>query len=158
VTNDEREQGHRALLNLGHTFGHAYETVTNYSDRLLHGEAVALGMCLAFQFSVRLNLCPQADYARLCAHIKSAGLPIDPHEIDGAPFDCDTLIDIMTQDKKARDGVIRFVLTHGIGEAFIHEQIDEAELRAFLQAPNKHKTQTDKTNIKSKQINKHKGC
>lgn len=143
VTQDEREQGKRALLNLGHTFGHAYETVTHYSDRLLHGEAVALGMCLAFQFSVRLNLCPQADCERFCAHIKSAGLPSNPHEIDGAPFDANMLMDIMAQDKKARDGVIRLVLTRGIGEAFVHEQIDEAELRAFMQ------TQTD---------NKHKGC
>jgi 3-dehydroquinate synthase len=117
VAEDERESGRRALLNLGHTFGHAIEVALGYSDTLLHGEAVAIGMVLAFDLSARLGLCPPEDAARVRRHVGAVGLPTAPP----ATLACSAadLIGLMQQDKKVRDGKITFVLAHGIGKAFV---------------------------------------
>ncbi|MCA0964353.1 3-dehydroquinate synthase [Salipiger bermudensis] len=119
VVRDETEQGDRALLNLGHTFCHALEAATGYSDRLLHGEGVAIGCALAFELSSRLGLCPQEDPSRLRAHLKAMGMKTDLADIPGALPDAETLYDLMGQDKKVVDGAIRFVLARGIGQAFV---------------------------------------
>lgn len=123
VAADERETGRRALLNLGHTFGHALETETGYGDRLLHGEAVALGMVLAFDLSVRLGLCPPEDAERLRRHLRAVGLPTRLGEIEGG-WDTAALLRHMAKDKKVRDGRLTFVLTRGIGRAFVSSDVD----------------------------------
>ncbi len=129
---DERESGDRALLNLGHTFGHALEAECGYDGRLLHGEAVAIGMVMAFDFSAKLDLCAQADADRLRAHFKNIGLPVSPLEIVGQKWSAKALIGHMEKDKKIRDGRIAFVLAHGIGKAFTPAFADRADLLAFL--------------------------
>jgi 3-dehydroquinate synthase len=131
VAADERETGSRALLNLGHTFAHALEAEAGYGGGLLHGEAVAVGMVLAFELSARLRLCPAADVERVRRHLASVGLPTRPPAAvgeDGAG----RLIDRMEQDKKVRDGQIAFVLAHGIGKAYVDRNVDRAEVRAVL--------------------------
>lgn len=119
VTRDETEQGDRALLNLGHTFCHALEAATGYSDRLLHGEGVAVGCALAFELSARLGLCSQEDPSRVRAHLRTMGMKTELGDIDGDLPDADALLGLMGQDKKVIDGQLRFVLARGIGEAFV---------------------------------------
>jgi 3-dehydroquinate synthase len=130
VAADERETAQRALLNLGHTFGHALEATLGYGNELLHGEGVAIGMTLAFDMSVRLGLAPAADAARVRRHLAAVGLPTRPPGLHG---DVDRLLALMAQDKKVRDGRITFVLARGIGKAFIARDVDTEVVRAVLQ-------------------------
>jgi len=132
VAADERETGQRALLNLGHTFGHALEAETGYGTALLHGEAVAIGMMLAFDLSVRLGLCPADDAARARRHLTDIGLPVDLSGIAKADWTSARLIDHMGLDKKVRDGRIAFVLAHGIGGAFLTRDVDPDAVRGVL--------------------------
>ena len=132
VARDEREGGERALLNLGHTFGHALEASAGFSDRLLHGEAVALGMTLAFQFSARLGLLPHADSERVERHLAGVGLPTHLSDVPGGCPDADALMDLMAQDKKVKRGRLTFILARGIGAAFIAPDVDPADVRSFL--------------------------
>ncbi|MCC4297986.1 3-dehydroquinate synthase [Aurantimonas coralicida] len=133
VAADEREEGSRALLNLGHTFGHALEAAVGYdARRLVHGEGVAIGTVLAHRFSARLGLCPPADAERCAAHFAAVGLPTRISEIPGAPLDVATLMAGIGQDKKVRRGSLTFILTRGIGQAFIANDVDPAAVEAFL--------------------------
>lgn len=132
VARDERESGERALLNLGHTFGHALEAATGYSQRLLHGEGVAIGMALAFRLSERLGLSPAADTARLIQHLKAVGLPSTIADIPGARPDVDTLIGHMMHDKKVADGKLTFVLVRGLGRAFTTRDVSLNDVKAVL--------------------------
>jgi len=133
VSADEREAGQRALLNLGHTFGHALEAEIGYGDALLHGEAVAIGLAMAFDLSVRLGLCPAEDAARVRAHLDAIGLPTTPPpRVEG--WNVAALIDHMRQDKKVHGGRITFVLVRGIGRAFVARDIDLGEVEAMLAA------------------------
>ena len=132
VAADEHEGGVRALLNLGHTFGHALEAETGFSDKLLHGEAVALGTVMAFRFSKVLGLCAQAEVDKVIAHFEKTALPVDVHKYL-SEWDVDRLVEHMKSDKKVKDGKMVFILTRGIGKAFIDENIDEAVLRKFLE-------------------------
>ncbi len=135
VARDETETGDRALLNLGHTFGHALEAWTGYSDRLLHGEGVAIGICLAFRLSEALEACPPQTAARVAAHIKSIGLPTDIGDIPGGELpSADLLVDLMGQDKKVQDGQLTFILARDIGEAFITRDVSAERVRGFLQS------------------------
>ena len=119
VLRDEFEQGDRALLNLGHTFCHALEAATGYSDRLLHGEGVAIGCALAFELSARLGLCAQEDPSRVRAHFRAMGLRTDIADIAGDLPGPVALLELMGQDKKVVNGQLRFILAHGIGRAFV---------------------------------------
>ncbi len=119
VAADERDEGQRALLNLGHTFGHALEAGAGYSDRLLHGEAVAIGMVLAHEFSARIGLAPPEDAQRVQRHLKEVGLPTRIADIPGAPMSTEQLMGLIAQDKKVSRGTLTFILTRGIGQAFI---------------------------------------
>ena len=119
VERDETEQGDRALLNLGHTFCHALEAATGYSDRLLHGEGVAIGCALAFELSARLGLCSQEEPSRVRAHLKAMGMKTDLADIPGDLPSAQALLDLMGQDKKVVAGQLRFILARGIGEAFV---------------------------------------
>jgi len=132
VTRDERETGERALLNLGHTFGHALEASAGFSDRLLHGEAVALGMLLAFEFSIRLGLIGAAEAERARAHLAAVGLPTHLKGIPGGTPGTDELMDLIAQDKKVKRGKFTFILVRGIGQAFIANDVDAGDVRAFL--------------------------
>jgi 3-dehydroquinate synthase len=133
VAADEREEsGTRALLNLGHTFGHALEAFAGYSDRLLHGEAIAIGMRLAFAFSVELGLCPADDAARVARHFQAVGLPVDIVAIPGAKPTTDELLRLMAQDKKVKGGKLALVLVRGIGQAFVERDVSAPLLTAFL--------------------------
>ncbi len=132
VARDELETGDRALLNLGHTFGHALEAWCGFSDRLLHGEGVSIGMCLAFRFSEQLGHCPAGTSARVAAHLEAVGMPTRIGDIPGGKADADTLLRLMGQDKKVRDGQLTFILVRGIGEAFVARDVDPAKVRAFL--------------------------
>ncbi|WP_108484088.1 3-dehydroquinate synthase [Oceaniglobus ichthyenteri] len=132
VARDETEQGDRALLNLGHTFCHALESATGYSDRLLHGEGVAIGCGLAFEVSARLGLCPQEDPSRVRAHLKSMGMKTDLADIPGDLPDADTLIDLMGQDKKVMDGKINFIMARRIGQAFVTDDVPVTVLQTVL--------------------------
>jgi 3-dehydroquinate synthase len=134
VAADEREGGVRALLNLGHTFAHALEAACGYGDELLHGEAVALGMVLAFDLSVRLGLCPAADAERVRAHLAAVGLPIKLGGIKAGRPAPDALLAAIGHDKKAQGGRPRFVLARGIGQAFAGAEVAPAELEALLEA------------------------
>jgi 3-dehydroquinate synthase len=133
VAADEREQDARALLNLGHTFGHALEAECGYSDELLHGEAVAIGMVMAFDLSARLGLCSLEDAARVQRHLASVGLPTSPSWIDGRDWSAERLIRHMSRDKKVQDGRIAFVLAHGIGRAFFPAHAELDEISALLE-------------------------
>jgi len=132
VVRDETEQGERALLNLGHTFGHALEAATGYSGRLLHGEGVAVGMGLAFALSARLGLCPQEEPSRLAAHLRAMGMPASLSDVPGPLPDADVLLALMAQDKKVLDGRLRFVLARRIGEAFVTGDVPPDAVRALL--------------------------
>ncbi|GAA5626103.1 3-dehydroquinate synthase [Brucella sp. NBRC 12953] len=133
VARDERENGDRALLNLGHTFGHALETATGYdSSRLVHGEGVAIGMALAHRFSVKMNLCGVEAAERVEAHLKAVGLPTSLHEVPGGLPDAEKLMDYIAQDKKVARGALTFILTHGIGQSFIAKDVPPAAVLEFL--------------------------
>jgi 3-dehydroquinate synthase len=132
VARDEREHGERALLNLGHTFGHALEAACGFSDRLLHGEAVAAGMALAFAFSARQGLLPATEAERAIRHLADVGLPTRVKEIPGALPPVDHLMDLIAQDKKVKRGMLTFILVHGIGAAFVEAGVDPGAVRAFL--------------------------
>ncbi|MCA8883721.1 MAG: 3-dehydroquinate synthase [Rhodobacteraceae bacterium] len=123
VVRDETEQGDRALLNLGHTFCHALEAATGYSDRLLHGEGVAIGCALAFDLSARMGLCSQEDPSRVRAHLRAMGMKTDLSDIPGDLPDTAALIALMGQDKKVIDGKLRFILARGIGAAFVTDAV-----------------------------------
>ncbi|WGH78415.1 3-dehydroquinate synthase [Jannaschia ovalis] len=123
VARDETEQGDRALLNLGHTFCHALEAATGYSDRLLHGEGVALGCALAFDLSARLGLCPQEAPSRLRAHLQAMGMTRRLSDIPGDLPDAAALLELMGQDKKVVAGKLRFVLARDIGAAFVTSDV-----------------------------------
>ena len=134
VARDETEAGDRALLNLGHTFGHALEAWTGYSDRLLHGEAVAIGICLAARLSEELQLCPPQTAARIAAHLKAVGLPTTVQDIPG-PGELpspDEMVRIMRQDKKVRRGRLALILLRGIGNAFVTRDVEPDYLVEFL--------------------------
>ncbi len=133
VARDEKEHGDRALLNLGHTFGHALEAATGYSDRLLHGEGVAIGCALAFELSQRLNTCSQEAPSRVRAHLSTMGMKKDLSDIPGDLPDADGLIALMGQDKKVRDGQITFILARAIGEAFVSRDVDMAVVKTVLE-------------------------
>ena len=132
VARDETEEGDRALLNLGHTFGHALEAATGYSERLLHGEAVAIGCVLAFETSAALGLCEADVPARVIAHFDRIGLKARLADIPGTLPDADGLLSLMAQDKKVRDGRMAFVLARGIGEAFLSREADLGVVRSVL--------------------------
>ena len=132
VAEDETETGVRALLNLGHTFGHALESATGYSTRLLHGEGVAIGTVQAFRFSERQKLCAPGTAARVAKHLKSVGLPVHVSQIPGDLPPPATLLDIMRQDKKAQGGRLTFILAKGIGETFIARDVSEHDVLNFL--------------------------
>jgi 3-dehydroquinate synthase len=132
VARDERETGERALLNLGHTFGHALEAGAGFSGRLLHGEAIALGMVLAFEFSAAKGLIGQADAARARAHLAAVGLPTYLKDVPGGVPGIDALMDLIAQDKKVKHGKLTFILVRGIGQAFVENEVSAVEVRAFL--------------------------
>ncbi len=132
VARDEKETGDRALLNLGHTFGHALEAGAGYSSRLLHGEGVAIGMALAFAFSARLGLCPGQDVTRAIRHLEAAGLPTKISDVPGELPDTDGLMDLIAQDKKVSRGALTFILVRGIGQAYVAKDVDPQAVRAFL--------------------------
>jgi 3-dehydroquinate synthase len=132
VARDERETGERQLLNLGHTFGHALEAACGFSQRLLHGEAVAAGMALAFAFSARQGLLPVAEAERVTRHLAEVGLPTRPQDIPGGLPPLDRLMELIAQDKKVKRGMPTFILARGIGSAFVETGVEQDEVRAFL--------------------------
>jgi 3-dehydroquinate synthase len=132
VVADEKEAGTRGLLNLGHTFGHALEAATGYSDKLLHGEGVSIGMVLAFQLSERIGLCAEGTASRISNHLAAAGLPTEITDIPGEGLNADRLIELMAQDKKVRDGRMTFVLSRGIGEAFLTQDVEVEVVHGLL--------------------------
>jgi 3-dehydroquinate synthase len=133
VARDEREEGDRALLNLGHTFAHALERLTAYdSARLVHGEAVAIGLALAFRFSQRLGLCPGQDAVRVARHLDAVGLPSTLQQVPGGAGSADEIVAAMAQDKKVKRGVLTFILARGIGRSFIAPGVAADEVRAFV--------------------------
>lgn len=132
VARDERETGERALLNLGHTFGHALEAACGFSDRLLHGEAIAIGMVLAFEFSARRGLVPAPAAERVKRHLAEVGLPTEPSAITGPLPAVERIMELIAQDKKVRRGMLTLILVRSIGSAFIEAGVDEREIRAFL--------------------------
>jgi 3-dehydroquinate synthase len=135
VARDETEEGERALLNLGHTFCHALEKATGYSDRLLHGEGVAIGCALAFALSQKLGLCSQEDPSRVRAHLKAMGMKVDLADIPGDLPSAEGLVTLMGQDKKVVDGRLRFILARGIGQAFVAEDVPgDAVLKVLHEA------------------------
>lgn len=135
VARDEHENGDRALLNLGHTFGHALEAITAYeSRRLVHGEAVAIGMAMAHRFSVQLGLCTGQDERRVAQHLELVGLPVRMQAIPEWSATVDQMIAAIRQDKKVSQGALNFILTRGIGQSFIAKGVEEAPLRDFLAA------------------------
>ena len=133
VVADERENGPRALLNLGHTFGHALEAVTAYdSARLVHGEGVSIGMVLAHEFSARMNLASPDDGKRVEKHLKEVGLPTRMSDIPGELPPAERLMEAMAQDKKVKNGKFTFILTRGIGQSFIADDVPQSEVLSFL--------------------------
>ena len=132
VAADETEQGVRALLNLGHTFGHALEGATGYSNRLYHGEAVAIGMVLAHEFSARLGLARQEEASRVAAHLADVGLPTHINQIPGQRLTAAELMQLIGQDKKVARGKLTFILTRGIGKAFIARDVSPESVAEFL--------------------------
>ena len=132
VAEDEREAGRRALLNLGHTFGHALEAQSGMGGALLHGEAVAIGMVLAFELSARLGLCRAADAERVRRHLSELGLPVGLRGLADRSWSADGLLTHMAQDKKVLGGKPGLILVRGIGEAFVTRDVDAREVKAFL--------------------------
>src|SRR6266404_121428 len=138
VSSDERETGERALLNLGHTFGHALEAATGFSDRLFHGEGVSVGMVLAAEFSAQLGMIPESDAARVKRHLAEVGLPTHLQDIAGFAqeglADADALMALMAQDKKVKRGRLTFILLEAIGRAVIARDVEPSLVRDFLKA------------------------
>ena len=138
VSRDERETGERALLNLGHTFGHALEAATGFSDRLFHGEGVAVGMVLAAQFSAQLGMIPEAGAARIERHLAAVGLPTRLQDIAGFAqeglADADALMALMAQDKKVKRGKLTFILLEAVGRAVIANDVEPSLVHDFLKA------------------------
>ena len=133
VVADERENGQRALLNLGHTFGHALEAATAYdSRRLVHGEGVSIGMVLAHEFSARMNLASPDDARRVEQHLKEVGLPTRMSDIPGELPPAETLMEAIAQDKKVKSGKLTFILTRGIGQSFVADDVPASEVVSFL--------------------------
>ncbi|MGI9390517.1 MAG: 3-dehydroquinate synthase [Boseongicola sp.] len=132
VVRDETELGDRALLNLGHTFCHALEAATGYSNRLLHGEGVAIGCALAFDVSARAGFCSQEDPSRVRAHLRAMGMKTDLADIPGELPGVDALFQLMAQDKKVIAGTLRFVMARGIGEAFVTPDVSHEIVRDVL--------------------------
>jgi len=133
VAADELEGGRRALLNLGHTFGHALEAAVSYeTERLVHGEGVSIGMMLAHEFSERLGLIDGETVARVQKHLSEVGLPVSVRAIPGQLPPADTFMDIIAQDKKVSRGALTFILTRGIGDAFVEKGVDPALVSDFL--------------------------
>lgn len=133
VAEDEKEStGKRALLNFGHTFGHAFELMANYDASLLHGEAVAIGMAKAFELSTRLGICPERDTLRVKEHLAAVNLPIS---LKGRNWSSDSILAHMYRDKKAENGKLNFVLTKGIGQAFVQEHVQASDVKAVLELP-----------------------
>lgn len=136
VKADEREGGKRALLNLGHTFAHAFETLAGYDGSLLHGEAVSMGMVQAFNLSASMGLCSDEYYKRVVAHFRDVGLPVDAGDSNAKEalvgVDIENYKSIMRRDKKAQDGKMVFVLANSIGDAFVHKEVPEDMLDAVL--------------------------
>jgi 3-dehydroquinate synthase len=134
VVEDEFENGRRALLNLGHTFGHALEAATQYdSSRLVHGEGVAIGMALAYRFSARLNLASPDDAERVEAHLKAVGLPTRISDIPGEALPVERLMEAIAQDKKVKSGKLTFILTRGIGQSYVANDVAASEVLTFLE-------------------------
>jgi 3-dehydroquinate synthase len=135
VVRDEREDGDRALLNLGHTFAHAFERITAYDgSRLVHGEAVAIGLACAFRFSARLGLADGQDAGRVEGHLRTAGLPTRIRDIPGWDAGADAILSAMAQDKKVKRGALTFILARGIGRSFVAPGIAGQDVRDFLDA------------------------
>ncbi len=132
VAQDEREGSVRALLNLGHTFGHAVEALTGFGEAVKHGEAVGLGCAQAFRFSARLGLCSPDEAHRATAAVAAAGLPTRFADVLAAPPPVERLMEAMAQDKKAQGGALTLILARAIGEAFVAKAVDPEPLRAFL--------------------------
>ena len=132
VAADEREEGRRALLNLGHTFAHALEAEAGYGDSLSHGEAVSIGLVMAFDLSVRLGDCPAEDLARLRRHLDLLSLPIAPPHLPGVTWTAGSLMRHLAGDKKVRDGKVTFVLAKGIGQAFLCREVPGETVQAVL--------------------------
>jgi 3-dehydroquinate synthase len=136
VARDERENGERALLNLGHTFGHALEAATGFSDRLFHGEGVAVGMVLAAELSAELGMISQSDAIRIERHLAEVGLPTHLQDIAGFAqeglADADALMTLMAQDKKVKRGRLTFILLQAVGRAVITSDVEPAVVRDFL--------------------------
>ena len=132
VTNDEKEHGNRALLNLGHTFCHALEAATGYSDRMLHGEGVAIGCILAFDLSAKMGLTSQEDPVRIKQHFSEMGMMNSIQDIAGGMPDADRLVELMFQDKKVVNGKLNLILTKGIGKAFIARDIDPNLIKSVI--------------------------
>ncbi len=132
VEADERESGQRALLNLGHTFGHALESAAGYNSKLLHGEAVSIGIVMAFDLSVRLGYCAESEKERVEDHFKSVGLPVHASYIEGLNTSVGGLMDLIARDKKVIDKNLTFILADDIGHAFIANDVPEEEVRAVL--------------------------
>src|ERR1700733_12657145 len=136
VMRDERETGERALLNLGHTFGHALEAATGFSDRLFHGEGVSVGMVLAAEFSAQLGMIAESDALRVKTHLAAAGLPTHLQDIAGftqEKFSADALMTLMAQDKKVKRGKLTFILLEAVGRAVIAPDVEPSLVRDFLQ-------------------------
>jgi 3-dehydroquinate synthase len=142
VARDEHETGDRALLNLGHTFGHAIEAAANYDGTVVvHGEAVAIGMSMAHHFSVALGLCPPDDASQVDMHLRAAGLPVRIRDLGGhnspagqalAALSPARMLDLIAQDKKVVRGTLTFILTRGIGQSFIAKDVSAEKVEAFL--------------------------
>jgi 3-dehydroquinate synthetase len=132
VARDERETGDRALLNLGHTFGHAFEAAAGFSDKLLHGEAVSLGIVCAFEYSTRLGLLTGNAAGRVAQHLAAVGLPIHIRERPAVETDADALMKLIAQDKKVQRGKLTFILVRDIGQAFIARDVDAAQVQTYL--------------------------
>src|SRR5262249_42882711 len=133
VAGDETEQGNRMLLNLGHTFGHALEALTRYDNtRLIHGEAVAIGIACAFRFSHELGYCSDHDVDRVIAHLQAVGLPTRIQDIVGLTPDPKAILESMYQDKKVQKGTLTFILASGIGKAFVARDVNPSQVLDFL--------------------------
>ena len=132
VAEDELEMGKRALLNLGHTFGHALEAQTGYGGAVLHGEAVSIGTAMAFDLSLQLGLCDDEDVNRAIAHMKHVGLPTDLSALDTQDWTVDALMNHMSRDKKVEGGKLTFILLRGIGQSFITREVPKKDVRDML--------------------------
>ena len=132
MSRDEREVRDRILLNLGHTFGHALETETEYSNDLLHGEAVAIGITLAFDLSSRLGFCKVEEVERVRTHFRSVGLPAILSDVSSIKWDTNALLTHMFNDKKVKKGHVRFILARGIGQAFVTDEVNMGDVRLTL--------------------------